>query len=98
MAPKQGSIAGNYFPFIRGKIKKTKKERPAPITVGPNLRAREIIKRWSYTDPANPDLFPIFEKDLTPLTIKYRCQCFTKWVNNHMDEIRKELKIDQKVS
>ncbi|RYE42559.1 MAG: hypothetical protein EOP48_23335, partial [Sphingobacteriales bacterium] len=49
------------------------------------------------TDPANPYLFPILEKDLTPLTTKHRCQRFIKWVNNKMESIRKELKIEQKI-
>jgi integrase/recombinase XerD len=97
VALKPGNMAGNYLHFIREKTKKTKKKDLRPIKVGLNPRAKEIIKKWSHTDPANPYLFPILEEGLTPLTIKYRCQRFTKWVNKHMEEIRKDLKIDQKI-
>ncbi len=91
------NIDGNYLHFIRVKTKRTKKKDLRPIRVGLNPRAVEIIKRQKNTDPSNPYLFPILEKDLTPLTTKHRCQRFIKWVNNKMESIRQELKIEQKI-
>lgn len=94
---KPDNISGNYLHFIRAKTKRTKKKDLRPIRVGLNARALEIIKRQKNTDPANPYLFPILEKGLTPLTVKHRCQRFIKWVNNKMESIRKELEIEQKI-
>jgi len=94
---KPENINGNYLHFIRVKTKRTKKKDLRPIRVGLNPKAIDIIKRQKNTDPANPYLFPVLEKDLTPLTTKHRCQRFIKWVNNKMESIRKELKIEQKI-
>ncbi|MBS0645436.1 MAG: site-specific integrase [Verrucomicrobia bacterium] len=94
---KPENISGNYLHFIRAKTKRTKKKDLRPIRVGLNARALEIIKRQKNTDRANPFLFPILEDGLTPLTTKHRCQRFIKWVNNKMEVIRKELKIEQKI-
>ncbi len=94
---KPENINGNYLHFIRVKTKRTKKKDLRPIRVGLNPKAIDIIKRQKNTVPANPYLFPILEKDLTPLTTKHRCQRFIKWVNNKMESIRKELKIEQKI-
>jgi integrase/recombinase XerD len=94
---KPADIDGNYLHFIRVKTKRTKKKDLRPIRVGLNPKAIAIIKRQRNTDPANPFLFPVLEKDLTPLTTKHRCQRFIKWVNNKMESIRKELQIEQKI-
>jgi len=94
---KPENINGNYLHFIRVKTKRTKKKDLRPIRVGLNPKAIDIIKRQKNTVPANPYLFPVLEKDLTPLTTKHRCQRFIKWVNNKMESIRKELKIEQKI-
>lgn len=94
---KPGNISGNYLHFVREKTKRTKKKDLRPIRVGLNPKAFEIIERQKNTDPANPFLFPILEDDLTPLTVKHRCQRFIKWVNKKMEIIRKELEIEQKI-
>lgn len=91
------NINGDYMHFIREKTKRTKKKDLRPIRVGLNPKAKQIIARQRTTENNNPFLFPILEKDLTPVTTKHRCQRFVKWVNKHMEAIRKDLKIDQKV-
>ena len=94
---KPSDVDGNHLHFVRVKTKRTKKKDLRPIRVGLNPRALEIIKRYKNTDPANPFLFPILEKDLSPLTAKHRCQGFIKWVNKRMAVIGQELKITQKI-
>lgn len=94
---KPENIEGNYLHFIRVKTKKTKKKDLRPIRVGLNQRAKDIIEKWKNTDPDNPYLFPILEVGLSPLTEKHRCQRFIKWVNKRMNEIRKDLNINQKI-
>ena len=64
--------------------------------MGLNPRAINIINDWKNTDPPNPFLFPILETCLTPITIKHRCQSFIKRVNHRMNNIGKELGIEQK--
>ncbi|MBX2935305.1 MAG: site-specific integrase [Ferruginibacter sp.] len=94
---KPENITGDYLHFIREKTKRTKKKDLRPIRVGLNQKALVIIKRQKNIDKANPYLFPILEDGLNPVTIKHRCQRFVKWVNKHMEAIRIDLKIEQKV-
>lgn len=94
---KPENISGDYLHFIRAKTKRTKKKDLRPIRVGLNPKAVEIIQRQRNENPANPYLFPVLEEGLSPVTIKHRCQRFIKWVNKHMDLIRIELEIDQKI-
>jgi integrase len=94
---KPENISGDYLHFIRAKTKRTKKKDLRPIRVGLNPKALQIIKRQQNLDPANPYLFPVLEEGLSPVTIKHRCQRFIKWVNKHMDIIRIELEIEQKI-
>ena len=79
---KPENINGNYLHFIRVKTKRTKKKDLRPIRVGLNPKAIDIIKRQKNTVPANPYLFPVLEKDLTPLTTKHRCQRFIQQYSN----------------
>ena len=94
---KPSNLDGSYLNYVREKTKRTKKKDQRPIKVGLNPKAIQIIKRQRSHDKKNPFLFPILEADLTPVTIKHRCQRFIKWVNKHMEEIRKDLKIEQKL-
>lgn len=94
---KPANIDGQYLQFVRTKTKNTKKKDLRPIRVGLHPRAIEIIEKWKNTDPANPYLFPILEPGLKPITVKHRCQRFIKWVNKRMENIRQELKIEQKI-
>lgn len=91
------NIDGNYLHFVRAKTKNTKKKDLRPIRVGLHPRAMKIIAKWKNTNPDNPYLFPILEPGLKPITVKHRCQRFIKWVNKRMEEIRLELKIEQKI-
>ena len=95
---KSNNISGNHLSFYRQKTIRTKKKDLRPIKVGLNPRAIEIIERWKNTDVKNPYLFPILEPGLSAKTIKNRCQRFIKWVNKHMYEISKELKIENKTN
>lgn len=94
---KPSNIDGNYLQFVRAKTKNTKKKDTRPIRIGLHPRAIEIIEKWKNTDPENPYLFPILEPGLNPVTVKHRCQRFIKWVNKRMENIRLELKIEQKI-
>lgn len=94
---KPTNIDDNYLHFIRVKTKNTKKKDLRPIKIGLHPRALKIINKWKNTDSANPYLFPILETGLQPITIKHRCQRFIKWVNKRMENIRLELKIEQKI-
>ncbi len=94
---KPANVDGNFLQFVRAKTKFTKKKDLRPIRVGLHPRAVEIIEKWKNTDPANPYLFPILAEGLKPITVKYRCQRFLKWVNEKMETIRQELGIEQKI-
>ncbi len=94
---KPENIDGSYLHFFREKTKRTKKKDLRPIKVGLNPKALEIINRQKNTTKSNPYLFPVLEADLTPVTIKHRCQRFIKWVNKYMEEIREDLEIEQKL-
>ncbi len=94
---KPANIDGQYLQFVRTKTKNTKKKDLRPIRVGLHPRAIEIIEKWKNTESANPYLFPILEPGLKPITVKHRCQRFIKWVNKRMENIRQELKIEQKI-
>ena len=94
---KPENIDGSYLHFFREKTKRTKKKDMRPIRVGLNPLAIEILDRQKNTDPANPFLFPILEADLNPVTVKNRCQRFIKWINKHMELIRKEKEIEMKI-
>ncbi len=94
---KPENITGNYLHFVRVKTKRTKKKDLRPIRVGLNPKAIDIINRQRNRGNSNPYLFPVLENDLNPLTIKHRCQRFIKWVNKHMEEVRQELGIEQKI-
>ncbi|HEV7331982.1 MAG TPA: site-specific integrase [Flavisolibacter sp.] len=91
------NISGSFLFFIRQKTIRTKKRDLRPIKVPLHQRAKDIIDRWKSDDPDNPYLFPVLEANLSPKTVKHRTQRFIKWVNEAMNEIRKELKIEQKI-
>jgi integrase len=94
---KPSNIIGNHLVFIRAKTKNTKKKDLRPIKVGLHPRALEIIEKWKNKNATNPYLFPVLEPNLAAITVKRRCQRFIKWVNDRMDLIRLDLKIEQKV-
>ncbi len=94
---KPSNISGSFMYYFRQKTKNTKKKDLRPIKVGLNERAIFLINKWKNTNPDNPYLFPILEPGLSAKTIKNKCQRFIKWVNAHMNDIRTELGIAQKV-
>lgn len=94
---KPSNIKGDMLSFRRVKTKRTKKNDLRPITIGIPDRAKQIIEKWKNINPDNPYLFPVLEPDLTPITIKHRCQRFIKWVNKRMESIRQDLEIDYKL-
>lgn len=91
------NVNDNFIDFIRAKTKRTRKKDLRPIKVGLHSRAIEIMEKWKNNNPQNPYLFPILEEGLSPITVKHRCQRFIKWVNKHMDVIRLDLEIKNKV-
>lgn len=94
---KPENIIGDTLNFRRVKTKRTKKNDLRPITIGLHERAKEIIEKWKNTNPQNPYLFPVLEPNLTPITVKHRCQRFIKWVNKRMEKIRIDLNIQNKL-
>ncbi len=91
------NIHGSYLNYLRQKTKRTKKKDLRPIKVALNKRALEIIQQYRNHGSDSEFLFPILEPGLKPITIKHRCQRLIKWVNNHMEEVRQELGIEQKL-
>ncbi|WP_018611596.1 site-specific integrase [Segetibacter koreensis] len=94
---KPENVDTTFIHFIRAKTKNTRKKDIRPIKVGLNSRAVEIIEKWENKAPGNPYLFPILEEGISATTVKYRCQRFIKWVNKHMEAIRLDLGIKNKV-
>lgn len=86
-----------FIHFYRQKTIRTKKRDLRPIKVAVNAQAKKLIKKYKDTDENNPFLFPVLESGLSAVTIKNRCKRFLKWTNDHLKEIRKDLKIEQKL-
>ncbi|TXJ24893.1 MAG: hypothetical protein E6Q24_15205 [Chitinophagaceae bacterium] len=91
------NIDGHYLNFYRFKTRYTKKKDLRPIKIGIPKRAIEIIERRRNTDPQNPYLFPILHAGMTAKQAKFKCQDFAKWINDMMEKVRSDLKINQKV-
>jgi len=94
---KPANINGQFLHFVRQKTKRTKKKDLRPIKVALSPRALEIIDKWRSKEADHPYVFPVLEDGLSPKTVKHRTQRFIKFINDGMDKVRKELKIDQKV-
>jgi integrase len=94
---KPDNIDGGFLHFTRAKTKRTKKKDLRPIRVVLTPMAIGIIEKYRNIDPSNPFLFPILEAGLSPVTCRNRCHRFTRWVNKHMESIRVELGIEQKI-
>ncbi|WP_018616371.1 site-specific integrase [Segetibacter koreensis] len=94
---KPENVSEHFIYFIREKTKRTRKKDLQPIKVGLNQRAVEILGKWKNTDSKKPYLFPVLEEGITATTVKHRCQRFIKWVNKHMEDIRIDLEIKNKV-
>jgi integrase len=91
---KRENVTKDMIFFIREKTKRSRKKDLRPIKVGINPRAQEIIDRYQTKDLTNPYLFPILEPNLSAVTIKSRCHNLVKWVNKHMEVVRKEIGIE----
>lgn len=91
------NLDGNFLSFTRQKTKRTKKKDLRPIKMVLHPRAIEIINRWKHKNKDAEYLFPFLEGAQSAKTIKYRTQKFIKKVNDSMEEIRVELKIDKKL-
>jgi integrase/recombinase XerD len=92
-----GNVNGRFMHFVRQKTKRTKKKDLRPIKVALSPRALEIISKWRSNNAESPYLFPILEAELTPKTVKHRTQRFIKFINDGMEEVRKDLGFEQKV-
>ncbi len=91
------NINGQYLSFFRFKTRNTKKKDLRPIKIGIPPKAMQIIDRRQNTNPQNPYLFPVLQPDMTARQAKFKCQDFVKWINDNMEIIRTDLKINQKV-
>lgn len=94
---KKVNLEKTFLYFNRQKTIRTKKRDLRPIKVPLHERALSIINRWRCNNKSNIYLFPILETDLSPVTIKNRTQKFIKLVNQGMEQIRLDLKIETKI-
>jgi len=98
IALKRENMNGNFLNFLRVKTIRTKKKDLTPIKVALHPTAKQIIEKYKNQDTNSPYLFHILEPNLNATTIKNRCKRFIKWVNERMERIRKELKIDKELT
>jgi integrase len=96
---KNRDVQEDYIIFIRSKTDRATRTDPKPITVYISEDMWEIIKRRQNPD-RSPDsyLFPIMDNNLNPLKQYELVTLFTKFINDHMENIRKRLRIDKKIT
>jgi integrase len=96
---KNKNIQSDYLVFIRYKTERATRNDPKPITVFITEDMWEIIKRWRNADES-PDafLFPIMVNGLNTLRQYELVTNFTKFINDHMENIRVKLGIDKKIT
>jgi integrase/recombinase XerD len=96
---KNRNVQGEFIIFNRFKTDRTTRSDPKPITVYVTEEMREIIKCWKNPDQ-NSDayLFPVMDDSLNPLRQYELVTVLTKFINDHMENIRRRLRIDNKIT
>ena len=87
------NVDKDFLYFVRAKTIRTRKKDLRPIKVPLHPVSKKIVKR-RRSDDSNPYLFPILEPGLSAVTVRGRINRLLKFVNKHIKEIFKELKID----
>lgn len=93
------NIKGDNIEFIRAKTRQTSKKKLKPITAYLTTKVENIIEELG-NDSKHPEsyVFPVLTPGMTPQQQLRAVQNLTRLINQHMDKIRKELKIKQKVT
>jgi len=93
------NIEGEYFVFHRAKTERTTRADPRPITVYITEDMQRVIDRYS-TKEKNGDnyVFPFMDAELDVLKQYERVPLFTRFINDGMKEICKELGIEKTVT
>jgi integrase/recombinase XerD len=93
------NIEGEYFHFQRAKTERTTRTDPRPITVYITEDMQQIIERYSTRDKApNNFVFPLMDAELDVLKQYERVPLFTRFINDGMKEICRELGIEKNVT
>jgi len=85
--------------FFRSKTERTTISRQKPISIVLLPEIKDIISRWG-NDSRNPKnyLFPILNKEMTPLQEHARIRQTVKDINKYIDRIARDLGITKKVT
>lgn len=96
---KYSNIHDVYIIFERAKTERSQREAPRPITVYLNEDMRAIINRWG-NKPALPNeyIFPILHYGISPLRQYTLIQNVVSVINDCMQSILDDLKINKKAT
>lgn len=91
-------IKGDVLEFIRAKTARTKRKvEPIRVVLTDDLKG--IIRRWGNNKKdAKNYIFPILEKDCSPVRERQLIQQLTGVINDHMEIIANKLEITQGVT
>jgi integrase/recombinase XerD len=93
------NIEGEYFLFHRAKTERTTRTDPRPITVYITEDMQRIINQYSTKDKTPDDyVFPFMDAELNVLKQYERVPLFTRFINDGMKEICRELGIEKNVT
>jgi site-specific recombinase XerD len=85
--------------FVRSKTKNTTKTHQQPIIASVSESAKEIIAKYQTTPKGKDDyLFPILSKEDSPIQIHNKSKAFTRFIDQHVKALARELGIEEKVS
>jgi len=85
--------------FVRSKTKNTTKTHQQPIIVSVATAAKEIISKYQTTPKAKDDyLFPVLSKDDSPVQIHNKSKAFTRFIDQHIKALARELGIEENLS
>ena len=85
--------------FVRSKTKNTTKTHQQPIIISVSESAKEIIAKYQTTPKGKDDyLFPILSKEDSPVQIHNKSKAFTRFIDQHVKALARELGIEVKVS
>jgi hypothetical protein len=91
------NITGEFLEFERAKTEDCFQEAPPKISVFLNDDMLQTIVEYGNKNKVPENyIFPIFERDMTPLRQYEMVEYFTKFVNKWMQYILNDLKIDRK--
>ncbi|HMI80035.1 MAG TPA: site-specific integrase, partial [Ferruginibacter sp.] len=93
------NIVDDIINFERAKTKRANEDKPIIIRFAITPEVKRIISKWGNKS-INPNdyIFPILRNNITPEQEYKLIQLFTRFMNNHMDDIRKDLGISTKVT